>query len=231
MSKSSPFETVHERMGANFAEYDGWNLPKDFGDPAAEARALEQGSAAFDLSSFGRITIKGTEADDLMDNLVGAGEKPIEGKWQRMSIKANQDKDLRIGKVKGSFLILTLPSQLGDVLSDIRACSEQKQFSNVLITDITDKTAMLGIYGPQAVQAVDNILPFDISEVEPESITLMSFFMISITILRGGWCGTDGIELLCPASAAPMAAGAVAKYHERENITAAGMDCLLNSMK
>lgn len=231
MSKSSPFETVHERMGANFAEYDGWLLPKDFGDPEAEAHSLEHGSAAFDLSSFGRITIKGNQASDLIDSLFEAGDKPEEGKWQWAGIGGNPDKKLRVGKVKGSLLILTPPAVVGEVLSDIRSCSDEKHLSNVVITDITDKTAMLGVYGPQSVRAVDNILPFDISSIEPESIVVMSFFMISITILRGSWCGTDGIELLCPSQAAPMAAGAVAKYHERENITAAGMDCLLNSIK
>lgn len=230
MSKSSPFQVVHERMGANFAEYDGWNLPKDFGNPEAEAEALHNSSAAFDLCSFGRITIKGADADNLIDSLIPADDKPVEGKWRRTSLNPDHDKNLRIGKVKGSFLILTPPSQVQSVLSDIRACSDQKQLSNILITDITDKTAMLGIYGPQAAQAVDNILPFDLSTIGPESITLMSFFMISITILRGSWTGGDGIELLCPASAAPMAAGAISKYNQRENITAAGMDCLLKSM-
>ena len=62
------------------------------------------------------------------------------------------------------------------------------------------------------------------------SSDLMSFFMISITIIRGAWTDDDGIELICPASAAPLAAGAVAKYHARENITPAGMDCLLDAM-
>ena len=42
MSLSSPFEAVHQRMGANFSEYDGWRLPKEFGDPAAERAALEK---------------------------------------------------------------------------------------------------------------------------------------------------------------------------------------------
>jgi hypothetical protein len=36
---------------------------------------------------------------------------------------------------------------------------------------------------------------------------------------------------VCPIQAAAMAASAMAKYHDRENITAAGMDCLLKHLK
>ena len=41
------------------------------------------------------------------------------------------------------------------------------------------------------------------------------------------WLGTDGLELICPAQAGPIAAGAVAKYRHKYNITPAGMDALL----
>jgi hypothetical protein len=54
--------------------------------------------------------------------------------------------------------------------------------------------------------------------------------MISVTILRGGWLATDGLELLCPASVAPMTARVFTKYRERANITPAGMDCLKRAM-
>ena len=230
MSLSSPFEAVHERMGANFAEYDAWRLPRDFGDPAAERAALENGCAAFDLSSFGRIAIKGEGAEQAVGDFVG-NQTPLlpDGQWIWTEPPAGNER-LRIGRVKGGYLVLTPPAQRQEILAAVQGSADEKQLSALSIADLTEKTAMLGVYGPGAVEAVNNILPFDISAIEPASITVMSFFMISITIIRGAWTGGDGIELICPASAAPMAAGAVAKYHERENITPAGMDCLVNAM-
>ena len=82
MTTSSPFESVHKRMGADFSEYHGWRLPRDYGDAAAEGKALEQGSAAFDLSSFGKITVKGSQSESLVSKLLGQNsEMPGEGKW------------------------------------------------------------------------------------------------------------------------------------------------------
>jgi glycine cleavage system aminomethyltransferase T len=217
-------------MGANFAEYDGWRLPADFSDPAAERAALENGCAAFDLSSFGRIAVKGNGAEQAVGDLVGNQTPlPVDGKWL-WAAPNTVDKRLRIGRVKGGYLVLTPPKQRQEVLAAVQKIASEKQLTGLSIADLTEKTAMLGIYGPGAAEAVNNILPFDISAIEPASITIMSFFMISVTIIRGAWTGGDGIELICPASAAPLAAGAVAKYHERENITPAGMDCLLDAI-
>ncbi len=230
MSLSSPFEAVHERMGANFAEYDGWRLPRDFGNPADERIALENGCAAFDLSSFGRIAVKGDGAEQAIGDVVG-GQTPLpaDGKWL-WAAPNTIDKRLRIGRVKGGYLVLTPPQQRQEVLAAVQKSANEKQLTGLSIADLTEKTAMLGIYGPGAAEAVNNILPFDISAIEPTTITIMSFFMISITIIRGAWTDDDGIELICPAAAAPLAAGAVAKYHTRENITPAGMDCLVDAM-
>jgi glycine cleavage system aminomethyltransferase T len=214
-------------MGAGFGEYDGWRLPKDFGDPAAERAALESGCAAFDLSSFGRITLKGGGAEEIVGALVVA--LPAEERWC-WSAAISESAPLRIGRVRGGYLILTPPALRQDVLNRIQTLADSTP-SEVSIADMTEKTGMLGIYGPQSLAAVKKILPFDLSGIEPQGISVMSFFMITITILRGAWTGGDGVELICPASAAAMAAGAVAKYQQRENIVPAGMDCLLAALR
>ncbi len=230
MSLSSPFERVHERMGARFNEYDGWRLPADFGDPAAENVALQTGSAAFDLSSFGRIAVKGGDAERLVSALAGETALPHDEQW-RLIPDLDGSGPLRIGCVKGGWLILTLPWRRADVIERINSLAASAEPSGVSIADMTEKTAMLGIYGPKSFAAIAKILPFDLSDLAPGGIRAMSFLMITITILRGGWTRADGVELICPAPAAPMAAAAVAKYQQRENIVPAGMDCLADALK
>mgnify|MGYP000479040949 CR=1 FL=1 len=98
------------------------------------------------------------------------------------------------------------------------------------VTNVTDKTAMLGLYGPGAIDSVKDILPFDISDLEHGDIRKMSFFMIPFTLMRGSWLNGDGLELICPATAGPLAAGAVAKYRHKKHLTPAGMNSLLAAM-
>lgn len=230
MSKSSPFEAVHKVLGANFAEYDGWRLPADYGDRTAEAEALAQGCVAFDLSSFGRITIKGAQGEILMDRLLAGGaDKCCQGKWMWAGLsdgRAGADKMLRVGKVGADFAVFTLPAQREAVLRLAESLTDEAGLADVKIDDITAKSAMLGLYGPEAVRSAGSILPFDIAGIGAGGIEKISLFMISATIIRGSWLGTDGVEIMCPASVAQMAGSVVAKYHKRANITLAGMDCL-----
>jgi len=225
MPLTSPFEKVHERMGAAFAEYDGWRLPKDFGEPAAERAALEGGCAAFDLSSFGRISVKGEGAESLIKAISG-GETPWDGRWVW---SASHDVGrLRIACSRGSYLVLTPPSEKQAILERIRTMSAP---AGPDVADMTENTAMLGVYGPESLGAVTRILPFDLSGLELGGVRAMSLLMIHVTILRGSWTEGDGVEIICPAQAAPLAGGAVAKYQQRERIVPAGMDCLMAAMR
>jgi aminomethyltransferase len=230
MSKSSPFESVHERLGANFSEYNGWRLPCDYGDPAAEARAIDEGIAAFDLSSFGKISIKGPVSKAVVENLLSENtDTPAEGFWIWAGFGDKQEKvtDLiRVGNIDGNYMIFTSPENREAVFASAQQIAGQKEPGDVNVIDLTEKTGMLGVYGPGAVTAVGNILPFDISGVGKEGICNVSFFMMSVTIIRGSWVGADGFELLCPAMACNMAGAAISKYHARENMVPAGMECL-----
>lgn len=225
----SPFESVHQRSGANFAEYDGWTLPSDFGDLEAEKTALKQASAAFDLSSFGKIKITGTDSQDLIEKFIpDPATQPDDEECVFAKLGGTT---IRIGCVADTYTIFTKPQDRQIALTTIQKTTADNQLTDLKIEDITEKTGMIALYGPQSVKSIANILPFDISDLEPNEIVNMSFIMIQVTIIRGSWTGSDGIELLCPKSACAMAAAAVAKYRDRENITPAGMKTLLSAIK
>ncbi len=227
----SPFESVHQRSGANFAEYDGWTLPSDFGDIAAEKTALQQASAAFDLSSFGKIKVTGPDSHDLIEKLIPDPAAQPDDEECVFAKLPDVPTTIRIGCVGDTYTIFTKPQDRQTALTTIQKTAADNQLTDLDIADITEKTGMIALYGPQAVKSIANILPFDISDLEPNEIVNMSFIMIQVTIIRGSWTGTDGIELLCPRSACAMAAAAVAKYRDRENITPAGMETLLSEIK
>jgi len=232
MAKSSPFEVIYERLGANFSEYDGWRLPEDFGDAAAESKALLEGSAAFDLSSFGRIRVTGAGGWGLLDRLLLGGGKEMEidkWAWSVICRESGGGYVVRLVRTNKGYIVFTMPAETQSVLSLLQA-EAGGESGGVKVVDITEQTALMGIYGPKAVGAVDRILPLDVSKIEPFCVLSMSVFMMKITIIRGSWVGLDGLELLFPASAAVMAAGAVAKYHKQAGIVPAGMFCLQNAM-
>ncbi|MCK5564789.1 MAG: hypothetical protein KAJ07_06045 [Planctomycetes bacterium] len=231
MGIASPFNAVHERLGANFKDYHGWSLPSDYGNAQAEADALTDGCCAFDLSSFGKIEIKGTDGGTLLETLTGQKPGPADNKWIWAKIAdAGNEIIARVSNTAGGYIVFTLPEDRQNIVTLIHRRIEENSLTDVTIADITEKTGMLGIYGPKAVEVIGKLVPFDISGIGENGVMNVSLFMISATIVRGSWIGCDGYEVLCPSIACGMAAGAVEKYHKKEGITPAGMDCLLGKI-
>ncbi len=221
---------IHQRMGANFAEFDGWTLPADFGDQNAENLALRTGSAVFDLSSFARITLKGPDAAKLLDFSLATDLHNLSNdKWLWAIIcddKGTSADIVRIAQTNNAYHILAAPHKRLSILDLAKKATKATNAESTQIVDTTEKTGMLGLYGPKAVETLDRILPFNIAEIPPGAIKTMTFFMISVTIIRGSLLGVDGIELICPLGACTMAAGALAKYRDREKIAPAGIKTL-----
>ncbi len=227
--KNSPFDAVHRQLGARFGEFDGWTLPADFGDTAAEAAALKNHCAVVDLCSFGRLTVKSSDIGGVLANLF-EGVKVFDGAWKWATLSAGpMHLPCRVGRLNGEALIFTPPG--ADDAAAAALAQQAETYPSTTVVNQTEKTAMLGLYGPNAVAAVRDVLPFDISDFEEGDMRRMTFFMINFTLLRGSWLtGGDGLEIICPASAGPLAAGAIAKVRHKKNLSPAGMTCLCAAM-
>ncbi|NLK40751.1 MAG: hypothetical protein GX298_01690 [Planctomycetes bacterium] len=230
MAKISPFNTVHKQLGARFEEFDGWTLPADFGDITEESAALRSHCAVVDLSSFGRLSLSGPDLAVVGNGLLEDG-KLFDGRWKWATLsKTGIGLPCRLGRLNGEVFVFTPPGTVEGAAEAIGRFVQNNGY-NVSVTNVTDKTAMLGLYGPAAVQSIKDVLPFDISDLEDGDIRRMSFFMISFTLIRGSWLPGDGLELICPATAGPLAASVVAKYRHKKNLTPAGMNSLLSAMQ
>lgn len=221
MVKVTPFKSIHEQLGAAFDEYHGWEMPSHYGSVEDEIDALHSQSAAVDLSSFGRFSLKGTGADEAVKKITGSGETlPEPGNWKSYA-------DIRVTCTEKGFTVLTMPQARQEVSDTLISCEN----GDLKVADITERTAMLGLYGPGSVEKLDNIVPLNIGEIQQGTLKTYVFFMMPVTIIAGSWTGVQGVELICPVTAASLAGSAIVKYRNRENIVPAGMESLLRSLK
>lgn len=226
MSKPSPFEQVHLQLGAEMADYSGWRLPKGYGQPNAESDALNNHCAAFDLSGFGRLGIKGEDAVKLLTKM-GLSVIPDRGCGQWAWTQNGSRCRHRIASYKSEYVLLSEPGQM--LMAELKAIADSDKM-DVQLIDMSEKTAFLGLYGPAAFQSISKVLPFEIDELEPGGVMPVSFFMMNFILFRGSWLDGEGLELICPVSAAGLVGGSIMKYRQKYNITPAGMDCLLEAM-
>jgi aminomethyltransferase len=225
MAKSSPFEALHLQLGATMKDYDGWRLPSGYGSIEAERQALKSHCAAFDLSGFGRVSVKGSDAAKLLEKM-GFTDLPFRASQTWKWVKSGSQQ-CRIAALQSEYVVFSTPGS--DCSSNIRHAADKNNL-DVQIIDLSEKTSLLGLYGPQAFTSMSRLLPFEIDELEPGAAMPMSFFMINFVLLRGSWLDGEGLELMGPVSTAGLVGGAITKYHKKYNITPAGMDCLLSAM-
>lgn len=219
MVKTTPLESLHLQLGAEFIEYYGWMMPGSFSGIENELAGLAATSAAFDLSPFSRISLSGSDSDKVITAAFPSLNPVCVDCWEW----ANGDKNVRVAKTSNEYLIISHPGVSQSVYETL---AEKARNSSANLSDRTDKTAMIGIYGPSSYPTLSRIVPLDISGIsEQGSVLTVSLFMMSFTVIRGSWLGGEGVELICPNSAAKFATQAIEKYHKRENIVPAGVSC------
>lgn len=227
---TTPLESLHKQLDAEIGDYADWQLPKFYTSADQELSGMNESCAAFDLSSFGRIMIKGAQAEKLVEVLLATDTSSlIAGKCIRGFCCDEQGQIvdfIRVIASGNSYIVMTSPAGRTPVLELMEKCKIHFDISKVDIADQTQKTAMVAVYGPRAVEALNNIVPLDIDDIEPESVENFNFFMMNITVVRSSWLDTEGMELICPAGAAKFAGGAIEKYHKKEGIVPAGMESL-----
>lgn len=226
MAKSSPFEQVHLQMGAEMGDYYGWRLPSRYSTAEAEKHALDTHCAAFDLCGFGRISIKGNDAETVLTQ-AGFSNLPDRSSQQWSWACNGNEQTHRIAALRNEYIVISKPGH--SLLSQLNEIAK-KQNLDATVTDLSEKTAFLGLYGPTAFESIGKLLPFEIEELTIGSAMPVSFFMMNFILLRGSWLNGDGLELFCPISAAGLVGGSIAKYRQKYNITPAGMECLITAM-
>lgn len=62
MTIRSPLHEIHERLGARFVDFGGWEMPVQYSSVLAEHRAVRATSGFFDVSHLGRFRTNGPAA-------------------------------------------------------------------------------------------------------------------------------------------------------------------------
>lgn len=63
-------DELHRAQGAAMRDVDGWLLPNDYGDAAAEYRALSEGAGLVDRSMVGKVTVTGRDRQAFLQGML-----------------------------------------------------------------------------------------------------------------------------------------------------------------
>lgn len=157
MPRSSLYAVQHEARAA-FGEVDGWEMPRVYENIKMEYLAAKGTVAVIDRSQHGRLLVAGAKRFDLLNRLTSNDLRqigPAQGtRTVLLSDKGRIVDDLRLYARQDDYYLVTSPGNQLQVKEHI----EKLRFrDDVVLTDITDATTMICLYGPQSAHLLEGV--------------------------------------------------------------------------
>jgi aminomethyltransferase len=201
--KRTPLYEVHKALGARLVEFGGWEMPVQYSGILEEHRAVRERAGLFDVSHMGEFRVEGVGALAFLQALVPNDVSRLAENQALYSQICRPDggtlDDLLIyRRGEGNYMVVvnagTMPKDWGWFTSQAAGRDD------VMLTNISDETALLALQGPFAPQILQPLTDTSLSEIGYYHSRPGAVAGIECLISRTGYTGEDGFELYCASA-------------------------------
>ena len=217
------------RMGADQRTW-GWGKPAFFEQVGAEHRAVRERVGIFEMSSFGKIDVKGKGALALLQKLCDSNvNKPV-GRviyTQFLNARGGIESDLTITRLADDHFRATTGSAF--VSRDLGWIQMHLPENNsVEVKDVTTDYACIGMWGPHARKVLEQATRDDVSNEALPYMTAKRLEIERLEILaqRVTYVGELGWEMYMQPEDAPKVFDALMRAGQAFGITPCGYKAL-----
>ena len=205
-AKRSSMHARHRELGANVLWAGDWRRAYDYGDPQAEALAVHEAAGLIDVSTLGKLIVRGPDAGEFLDRLYPnrfSNLKP--GRIRYGVIASDAGRIMDDGTIcrldEDSFYVTTTSSGAGAVYEWFSWWLADWGL-RVHITDVTQGLSAVNLAGPRAREIMAKLTELDCSG---EGFAYLDGKRADVAgvpclILRIGFVGEVGYELHFPAA-------------------------------
>lgn len=196
--KNTPFSNKHIALGAKMAPFAGYNMPISYTGINDEHAAVRRNAGVFDVSHMGEFILKGDKALDLIQR-----------------VTSNDASKLKAGQAQYS----CLPNETGGIVDDLLVyCIEENRVYMLVVNasniekdwnwivkhnmdkvemhNISDKTCLLAIQGPNATKILQPLTEMDILNLKYYTFTKGKFAGVeNVLVSATGYTGAGGVEI------------------------------------
>ncbi|MBK8609408.1 MAG: glycine cleavage system aminomethyltransferase GcvT [Chitinophagaceae bacterium] len=196
--KNTPFTQKHIALAARMAEFAGYNMPISYSGINDEHAAVRNSAGVFDVSHMGEFVLKGEHALDLIQQVTSNEASKLTAGKAQYSCLPNTD-----GGIVDDLLVYCLEENNAYMLVVNASNIEKdwnwiKQFNDkgVEMHNISDKTALLAIQGPNATRMLQPLTDMDIMNLKYYTFTKGRFAGVeNVLISATGYTGAGGVEI------------------------------------
>ncbi|MBL0356500.1 MAG: glycine cleavage system aminomethyltransferase GcvT [Chitinophagaceae bacterium] len=196
--KNTPFTLKHIALGAKMAAFAGYNMPISYTGINDEHAAVRNNAGVFDVSHMGEFILKGENALDLIQRVTSNdASKLTNGKAQYSCLPNNE------GGIVDDLLVYCVEENKAYMLV-VNASNIEKDWNwisqhndkNVEMHNISDKTCLLAIQGPNATKILQPLTELDILNLKYYTFVKGRFAGVeNVLISATGYTGAGGVEI------------------------------------
>lgn len=196
--KNTPFTHLHIALGAKMAEFAGYNMPISYTGINDEHQTVRKQAGVFDVSHMGEFILKGPDALELIQRVTtNDASRLTEGQAQYSCFTNEQ------GGIVDDLIVYCLSPQQSYMLvvnaSNIEKDWQWLQQHNVLgveMHNISEKTCLLAIQGPEANKIVQQLTDKEIMNLRYYTFVRGQVAGVpNVIISATGYTGAGGVEI------------------------------------
>jgi len=196
--KNTPFTEKHIALGAKMAEFAGYNMPISYSGINDEHATVRSNAGVFDVSHMGEFILKGENALDLIQRVTSNdASKLTEGKAQYSCLPNNDGgivDDLLVYCIEENKVYM-LVVNASNIEKDWAWISKHNE-KNVEMHNISGKTCLLAIQGPNATKILQPLTEMDILNLKYYTFVKGVFAGVeNVLISATGYTGAGGVEI------------------------------------
>ncbi|MEK7200126.1 MAG: glycine cleavage system aminomethyltransferase GcvT [Bacteroidota bacterium] len=196
--KNTPFTRKHIALGAKMAEFAGYNMPISYSGINDEHASVRNNAGIFDVSHMGEFILKGENALDLIQRVTSNDASKITDGQAQYSCLPNEQ-----GGIVDDLIVYCIEFNKVYMLV-VNASNIEKDWNwisryntrGVDMHNISDKTCLLAIQGPNACKILQPLVDKDIMNLKYYTFTKGTFAGVDNVIISAtGYTGSGGVEI------------------------------------
>ena len=187
----------HEKLGASFTEFGGWDMPVRYGSDLDEHHAVRNSCGLFDISHMAEIRVTGS-AEEFLDYALISKISELDIGRAKYTMICNDSggiiDDLIVYRLdQDEFLIVANAGNHHQVVEALK--SRLTNFPETEVTDESDQWSLIALQGPKTVEVLQGLVDLDLSQLKYYSIAAASLDGQDVFLARTGYTGEDGFEI------------------------------------
>lgn len=188
---------IHTRLGAKMVPFAGYLMPVSYEGINAEHETVRKGVGVFDVSHMGEFILKGADALDLIQRVTSNDASKLIDKKVQYSCLPNEQggivDDLLVYRIDDKTYMLVVNASNIDKDWD---WIQKYNTKGVEMHNISDKTSLLAVQGPKAVDVLQPLTDMDLRNMEYYTFDKGRFAGIdNVLVSATGYTGAGGFEV------------------------------------